>query len=263
MNRIPPAQAVLAIDVGNTRIALMVSRGDQINAAVHVDGAQPASWRPALELQWGEVNGASQPAIAVCSVHPQRARAFADLALDVTKIEPLLVGADLPLPLKLDLRNKREVGPDRVCAAAAAYDKLRAACAVASFGTATTIDCVSADGVFLGGAILPGVEMSCDALHERTAKLPRIEPAKPESAFGKTTYDAIAAGVLLGQVGALREIVERFAAELKQWPHLVLTGGSAPLLTELIDFADSYVPDLCLRGIALAYRKAAESSASN
>jgi type III pantothenate kinase len=94
-------------------------------------------------------------------------------------------------------------------------------------------------------------------LHDRTALLPRVCPAAPNSPFGKNTHDAIINGVTLGTIGALREIVERFAAELHQWPELVITGGNAPMVGELAEFVDAVVPDLCLMGIALAYRQAA------
>jgi type III pantothenate kinase len=146
---------------------------------------------------------------------------------------------------------------DRVCSAAAAYERTGSACAVASFGSAITIDCVSDDGRFLGGAILPGLDLSFQALHIGTAVLPRVLPAAPTSPFGKNTHDAIVNGVAYGAVGALREIVERFATELGHWPPLVLTGGNAPLIASLADFVDAVVPDLCLIGIALAYRRAA------
>lgn len=128
---------------------------------------------------------------------------------------------------------------------------------MASFGTAITVDCVSEEGHFLGGAILPGFDLSCQALHEGTAQLPRVSPTTPGAVFGKNTHDAIINGVAFGAAGALREIVERYATELREWPKLVITGGNAPLIAELVDFVDAVVPDLCLMGIALAYREAA------
>ena len=99
--------------------------------------------------------------------------------------------------------------------------------------------------------------MSCAALHSRTALLPHVHPEAPSNGpFGRNTHDAIVNGVVYGGVGALREIVERYATELREWPQLVITGGNAPLVKNLADFVDSVVPDLCLMGVALAYRKA-------
>jgi type III pantothenate kinase len=157
----------------------------------------------------------------------------------------------------LEIDNELEVGVDRVCCAAAAFERVGGPCAVASFGTAITVDCVSADGRFLGGAILPGLDLCCQALHDGTAQLPRVLPGVPKTPFGKNTHDAIVGGVTYGLMGALREIVERFATELHEWPQLVITGGNAPLIADCADFVDSVVPDLCLMGIALAHRKAA------
>jgi type III pantothenate kinase len=251
-----PVDALLAVDVGNTRIGMGVWDGGGMHRSSHVRNDQPSSWGPALEEVWATTLGVKKRAIVIGSVSPPIARRLADVAAEVCDSEPVSVRDDLPLPLPLDIENPREVGVDRVCSAAAAFDHLREPCAIASFGTATTIDCVSGEGRFLGGAILPGLDISCAALHKHTAKLPRVSPAPPTGVFGKNTYDAIVNGVAYAAVGALREIVERFAGELNQWPKLVITGGRAPLVAELADFVDAHVPNLCLMGIALAYRKA-------
>lgn len=253
-----PADAVLAVDIGNTRIGLAIWNDDGLHDTRHISIAEPGTWREALEDVWAAAGATKKRAIVVGSVAPQAARRFSDLATEVCDSEPLHLRADVPLPLVLDVENPREVGVDRVCAAAAAFDRVQEACAVASFGTATTVDCVSVEGHFLGGAILPGLEISCAALHEHTARLPRVSLTAPLGVFGKNTHDAIVNGVVYAAVGALREIVERFATELRQWPKLVVTGGSAPLVVEAADFVDAYVPDLCLMGIALAYRKAVD-----
>lgn len=109
----------------------------------------------------------------------------------------------------------------------------------------------------MGGAILPGFQMSLDALHDHTDRLPSVQAAAPNSACGRNTPEAMLAGVVYGAAGALREIVERFATELRSWPPLVVTGGNAALIHPHANFIDAVVPDLCLRGIALAYRRAA------
>lgn len=255
--KLEPSDALLAVDVGNSRIKMAIWDDDGLHGSRHVTIGKPGSWRGTLEELWAGTVGAKKRAAVIGSVNPPEARRLADLVSDVCDCEALLVRDDLPLPLALDVENPREVGVDRVCAAAAAFHRMQEACAVASFGTATTIDCVSADGLFLGGAILPGIEISCLALHEQTARLPRVQPAVPTGVFGKNTHDAIVNGVVYAAVGALREIVERFATELRQWPKLVITGGNAPLVAETADFIDAYVPDLCLMGVALAYRRAA------
>ena len=253
----PPADVILSIDVGNSRIGLGLWDDDGLHETRRLDNDKPNAWEAALSEIWSAAVQFKQRAVVIGSVCPPISRQFADLIQQHCDIEPLLVRDDLPLPLPLDIENPREVGVDRVCSAAAAYDRLHETCAIASFGTATTIDCVSADGRFLGGAILPGLDISCEALHTRTARLPHVTLAAPKHIFAKNTYDAIVNGIVYAAVGALREIVERFATELNSWPKLIITGGRAPLVVENADFIDAHVPDLCLMGVALTYRKAA------
>lgn len=254
------ADSLLAIDIGNTRIGMAVSDGDGLHDTQRVAVAEPPTWKRAIEETWAATGGSGARAVVIGSVRPQTTREIVELVTLVCDVDPIRVRDDLPLPMPLDIDNPAEVGVDRVCAAAAAYERVREACAVASVGTALTIDCVSREGRFMGGTILPGLDMAFAALHERTAALPRVRVRDCASPFGRNTDDAIAAGVLYGAVGALREIVERFATELGAWPNLVLTGGNAALLARHADFVDSVVPDLCLMGVALAYRRAHQTA---
>lgn len=260
MSSIAPVEALMTIDIGNTRIGMAVSDADGVHHPRHVNLDQPDTWHKALEATWNVTNADQSRGVVLASVVHKQTDRLRRIAEDICGVEPLGVGDDIPLPMPLDVDNPLEVGVDRVCAAAAAYERVNEACAVASFGSATTIDCVSAKGRFLGGAILPGFEMAYAALHSNTDALPRVESGAPKSPFGKCTNDAIVNGVTFGMVGALREIVERYASELGSWPHLVITGGGAPLIAGLADFIDDVVPDLCLMGVALAYRRAAEAS---
>jgi type III pantothenate kinase len=253
---LPPVDALLALDVGNTRIGMSVWDDDGLHASRRIACDDPAQWPQALREAWAETHGAARRAVVMASVAPTVAAGLSSVIEQVCAQQPLQPGRDLPLPMALDLERPEEVGVDRVCSAAAAFDRIQAACVVASFGTAICVDCVSSEGAFLGGAILPGFEMSCAALHDRTAQLPHVQPQAPNGPFGKTTREAIVNGIVYGAVGALREIVERYATELREWPQLVITGGNAPLVKDLADFVDSVVPDLCLMGVALAYRRA-------
>jgi len=254
--RAPPADVLLAVDIGNSRVGMAVWDDDGLHDTLRVGVQDLSAWRPALEATWNGAAAARRRAVVISSVRPRVTRAFADLAADVCQADPFIIHTDVPLPIELEV-DKEQVGVDRVCAAAAAYDRLRGPCAVASFGTATTIDCVSPDGRFLGGAILPGLQMGVDALHRDAEQLPEVELRTPAGVFGRDTSEAIVSGIIYGAVGALRELVERYASELNEWPHVVITGGAAPLIAPHADFVDSHVPDLCLMGVALAYRRAA------
>jgi type III pantothenate kinase len=257
MSSIPPADALLTIDIGNTRVGLAICDEDGLHDTRRVATAEPGSWRNALREAWEGTRNAQRRAVVIGSVSPADSERMRALAHEVSGLSPLRIRDDIPFPIPLDIERPEEVGVDRICSAAAAYERIQEACAVASFGTAITIDCVSPDGRFLGGVILPGLELSCAALHDGTAQLPRVHPTSPAGPLGRTTVQAINAGVVFGAVGALREVVERMATELGEWPHLVLTGGNAALIREHADFIDSVVPDLCLMGISLAYRRAA------
>lgn len=254
-----PADSILAIDVGNTRIGLALWDADGLHHVQRVEAVAEDQWDAALAGVWAAARGSLR--VAVCAaVAPATAAKFLKRVEAVCGVEPLRIRADLPLPMPIDVESPDEVGLDRICSAAAAYERLGVACAVASFGTAITIDFVSEQGVFRGGAILPGLEMSLQALNSGTAALPRVALSEPPAGVGRCTRDAILVGVVYGAVGAMREIVERHATREKSWPTLVVTGGNAALLRDKADFVDAIVPDLSLVGISLAYRRAAKQA---
>jgi len=257
MEQVGPADSLLAIDVGNTRAGIGIWDSDGLHDCRRSMLSEPDDWREMLEKGVEGLHG-DRRAIVMGSVNPTAAMRIQEAVEDICHLPVLRVRDDLPLPLPMDIEHADQVGVDRICSAAAAHERTGGACAVASFGTALTIDCVSAEGHFLGGTILPGLDMACAALHDNTAQLPEVTvTGVPEKPFGRNTEEAIAGGVVFGMVGALREIVERYATELREWPRLVVTGGNAPLVAELADFIDAIVPDLCLMGIALTYRRAA------
>lgn len=257
MRTMEPVDALMVMDIGNSRVGLGIWDCDGLHDTRRIELNQPdAACQAAVEATWTAINGGSH-AIVLASVNPRGTARVQPIAERVSGLAAVRVRDDLPLPIETDLENADEVGVDRVCCAAAAFERIQSACAVASFGTAMTVDCVSAEGRLLGGAIVPGMQMACDALHAGTANLPRVQPCLPRAVFGRNTHDAIVNGIVFGCVGALREIVERYATELGEWPQLVVTGGNAPIIAEMADFVDAVVPDLCLMGIALAYRRAA------
>ena len=146
-----------------------------------------------------------------------------------------------------------KTGVDRVINIAAAYEQMGKACVVVDAGTAITVDCCNDNGDFLGGAIAPGVSMMLDALHEKTALLPRVEFEVPTDVFGKTTREAILEGVYYGVRGMVKELVEQYALKLGQWPEIIATGGDAAKLFEGWELIHAVSPDLTIYGIALAY----------
>ncbi len=245
---------VVAINIGNSTTTAGLVREQQVESVISVATDQlDAIAEPLAEL-WGQID-ARTVQVVVASVVPARTEPLCRIVERVTGEQALVIRRDLPLPLPLDVENPETVGVDRVCGAAAAYHRLGHACVVADVGTAMTVNVVSDDGIFLGGAILPGPQTAAWALAEHTAALPEIQLRRPEHHIGRSTEESILAGVIFGAVGALRELTERYATEMGRWPQLVVTGGGAKLLADYLDFADDLVPNLTLMGIALAWQQ--------
>lgn len=249
-----PADRLLVFDVGNSSTSLGAWHQGDIRASAVVRDSEFESLAQLIAEYWQAMPG-TKNAIA-CSVVPQRLQELEELVGGVTGEKLLVVGDSLPVPLEVKIDKPESVGTDRLCCAAAAYMIEDGACSVADLGTAITIDCVNDAGQFIGGAILPGIALQAAALCEWTAQLPQVVVERPSSPLGRDTTQAIQAGIFHGSVGAIRELVESYAAHLGHWPALYLTGGDAPLIAEALQIADQVVPHLCLRGAVLAYQKA-------
>ena len=253
MDQIPH---ILACDIGNSAVHLAHVQGETVGPMQAVRTGELDSLGKKLAELWQEIP--SPKKLVAGSVN---AAALKSLKADADELlhEPVLVvGQDLPLPMDIDLDEPAAAGTDRLCCAVAAFDRLGAACVVADFGTAVTIDCVSNEGVFLGGAIMPGLAMGAESLHAGTDRLPRIRLSRPEWVLGKNTHQAIVAGLVHGARGALRELTEAYATELGHWPTVILTGGDAKLICpdpSTCQLVQAVVPDLAVRGVAIAYYK--------
>jgi len=244
---------ILAIDIGNTRTRMAMVDDRKVTETVWHETGQVDQITETFKKTYQTASAKKKVPVVICSVVPpltEHLAKVAELSLDA---DPLVIGKNLPLPLKLNLKDTQRVGPDRVVSAAMAFERMGKAVAVASFGTAITIDCVNNDGLFLGGVILPGLRLSTKALEEYTALLPLVDLNPPETPWGRDTAEAISGGVVFGAVGALREIVERYAPQLGQWPELIVTGGDGALIAQHCDFIHAVVPDLLLMGMDLTY----------
>ncbi|MEK6643001.1 MAG: type III pantothenate kinase [Planctomycetota bacterium] len=247
--------SLLIVEIGNSHITVATSIGALIPTNVRFGLDQIDRVIEYAREAWIALPDDREKAVAGASVVPDVMARLREPLAESLQSPMLEVGDELHRPMVLALEQPECVGVDRVCSAAAAYETLQRACVVASFGTAITIDCVNDEGVFMGGAIMPGLNLQAKSLHEGTAALPLVKVEPTGAAFGASTEQAIRNGILYGVVGALREIVERYATELNGWPQLIVTGGQAELVKAECDFIDNVVPDLCIRGIALAYRK--------
>ncbi len=259
---------IIAIDVGNTNITIGLFLDGKEQFIKAVPGDSTSKLTELLISGWAKVplvksarEKKKDGVIVASSVKPAWTKKLRRIVKDKLAEKLLLIGADIPLPMELALKEPGKVGTDRIAAAAAAYAVVEDALVVADFGTAVTIDLVDKEGRFLGGAILPGFEISAEALRLNTSQLPKVGMKRPRKPFGKTTREAIQCGLYYSAIGALEEIVRRYAEEIGKWPQIVLTGGAAELIKDDCTFVDDFVPDLVVKGVVLAYIKYLEERA--
>jgi type III pantothenate kinase len=250
---------LLCLDIGNTQIHGGVFDGDTLLCQFR-KSTQPLGSTDELGiflvsvLRENRVDPRSIERIALCSVVPAALHPVRGACRQYFNREPLVLQAGVKTGLKVKYRNPLEVGADRIAGAIAGAARMPASdLIVVDCGTATTFDVVTASGDYLGGVILPGVGVSAETLASRTAKLPRVEIAKPGTVLGRSTVESIQSGLYHGHVGAIRHIVAGLTAEVfgGKKPHVIGTGGFARMLEEEHLF-DEMVPELVLLGLKQA-----------
>lgn len=254
---------LLAINVGNTRTQLGAFDAGKIveqTAVNNVDlGELPAIVRRLHEAVSGD-GGGGDVAIYLASVNDPIATKVQQIVGEVLDQKVLRMESDVNIPIGRKLDGGAFVGEDRLLAAAAAYDKFKQAVIVVDAGTAVTVDFVDGEGTFHGGAILPGMRMMLQALHEHTAQLPGLEPAAPAEPIGHNTAQAMLSGAFHGVRGAVRELAEKYAELYMAYPKIIATGGDAKLLFDKYDLIEAIIPELTLSGMAIAHRCAMTES---
>ena len=253
---------IVAVDIGNTNITIALYLKDEEQFIKSVSGGSRAKLTDLFKSAWEKIpisksstEGKRDGVIVVCSVKPDWTQLVSEIVKGNLDEKVHIIGEDIPLPMTLWVDEPDKVGTDRVVSAAAAYAVVKGAVAVADVGTAVTIDLVDDKGIFLGGAICPGLDIGASALKEHTAQLPKVKITRPKAPFGKNTTDAINCGLYYSAVATVQEVVRRYAENLGKWPHTVLTGSAAQIIKDDCEFIDSYVPNLVIKGIFLAYKK--------
>jgi type III pantothenate kinase len=241
---------ILSIDIGNS----------SVKAAVF-EGAQPAEVLSlsddSLEALTEALGGRRILHSGIASVVPARTAAVAAAVREATGTEPLIVHAGIDLPFALAYETPGTLGADRIAAAAGAVALFPEAdpLVVIDAGTAVTIEVIS-EGTYRGGAIAPGPDVLRRALAAGTAQLPEVSPELPSSPIGRSTRQAIQAGVMMGFVGAVRELLARTAEQLPSSPRVVATGGWGPVLAAHLSEIDDVEPLLVLRGVRALVERA-------
>ncbi|HEV3156736.1 MAG TPA: type III pantothenate kinase [Candidatus Baltobacteraceae bacterium] len=195
-------------------------------------------------------------AIIIASVVPQHDRVLTEACRQYFGIDPQFFTAATQDLVAVDTERPKEVGADLIAATLGARDSFGAPLIVIGFGTATTFSAVSADGVFLGAAIAPGIQVSIDGLIARAAKLPQVALDGPSSPYGRDTTGALQAGIVYGFVGQTEGLVARLKAVLGEHTRVIATGGLAPLIASHTHAIDAVEPDLVHHGLRVYYERA-------
>ncbi|HVT37910.1 MAG TPA: type III pantothenate kinase [Gemmatimonadaceae bacterium] len=251
---------ILAFDVGNSETTIGLCKGLTVTQRwrVTTDGSRTPDevfllLRALLDA--AGVKRASMKGSAIGSVVPNVTAPLAEACERLTGEAPIIVDARSKLPITLDVEEPLTVGADRIINTLAASRTYQKDCVVVDIGTATTFDCITAEGVFLGGVIAPGVLMSAESLFRKTSKLPATEIVAPERVIGRRTEECIRAGVVFGAAESIDGLVRRIkeAWPRKKTPMVIATGGLASTFELLCKEFDRVEPDLTLIGTAMAY----------
>jgi type III pantothenate kinase len=255
---------LLVLDIGNSNTVAGVYQGARLRRSWRFasDPLKTADEHAVLLADFFKQAGlkpAQVKSAIVASVVTPLVPVIQEAIRRLFKIPAMVVGMQLDLGLAVRVPHPEEVGADRLVNAVAAYEAYGGPLLVLDFGTATTVDAVSRDGAYLGGAIAPGVAISMEALVSRTAKLPRIEMARPADPIGDSTLSAMRSGIYYSTLGATRELCGRLSEALQKRdgrrPKLIATGGLSYWLPASELGIHAVLPDLTLEGLRLIWQR--------
>ncbi len=251
---------LLAIDIGNTNIVLgLYNQGLLIHKWRLISDVKKSADDIAVDIielfLTNKIDCLQISGCIVASVVPTLSEIVNAAITKFFSGEILTVGEkNVKLNIDIKLKNKNEVGADRLINAIAGFSEFGGNLIIVDFGTATTFDVVGAHGEYLGGAIAPGINLSLKALHDMTAKLPKISIQKQKNVIGKSTVEAMNSGVYFGYISLAEGMIARIEKELECETKLIITGGLSEIFKDDLRNAH-HRPDLTLEGLRLVYEQ--------
>ncbi|WP_026505744.1 type III pantothenate kinase [Butyrivibrio sp. NC3005] len=252
---------ILVIDAGNTNITFGVYEDKEQKASFRMMssmvrtsdeyGIDLLAMLKANKIEVMDIEG-----IIIASVVPKIMHALVSSLIKYLGKRPYIVGPGIKTGIKITTENPKEIGPDLIVDAVAGFEKYKGPVMVIDFGTATTYEIVNEKGEFFTGVISPGIRISAKALWEDTAKLPEIEIKKPKSILAKETVSSMQAGLVFGQIGQTRYIIQKMKEESGLTDmKVVATGGLGRMIAQEVPEIDFYDPNLTMEGLRIIYEK--------
>ena len=250
----------LMVDIGNTNTVLGLFLNGNLDKcwriSSHCSKTEDEIWSVVDSLfKMDQFEAHRITGVCISSVVPDLSTIYRRMVEKYLSIKPLHITPDLNLGLDILYQDPYAVGADRICNAVAGKRKYGTPLIVLDFGTATTFDCINENGDYLGGVICPGIESAASILHQKAAKLPKIEMVFPARVIGRNTGESMQSGIMFGSIEMIEGMLRRIKEELGGNPKVIATGGLAFMIAKKTKSIDLVDENLNLEGIHQIYRQ--------